>query len=93
MIGIKDGAVLQRGADNNCNIMVYGISDAKCKYGTEHPDLDANVIEISEDAVCITGIPVGGPYCVSLDGMIYKDIYVGDGWDTVGIGDFPRFSE
>lgn len=100
MIGIKDGAVLQRGADNSCNIMVYGISDARssygtdarnvygtvtrCKYGTDHPDIDANVIEISEDAVCITGIPVGGPYCVSLDGMIYKDIYVGDVWLLAG---------
>lgn len=84
MIGIKDGAVLQRGADNSCNIMVYGISDARCKYGTERPDISAKVEIVSEAVVCITGIPVGGPYCVSINDMVFKDIYVGDVWLLAG---------
>lgn len=84
MIGIKDGAVLQRGADNSCNIMIYGISDARCKYGMDRPDLSAKVQSISQDAVCITGIPVGGPYHVSVNDMVFKDIYVGDVWLLAG---------
>lgn len=84
MIGIKDGAVIQRGVDNSCDIIVYGISDAQCKYGTECPSLNAKVQQISEDAVCITGIPVGGPYYVSINDVVFQDIYVGDVWLLAG---------
>ena len=84
MIGIKDGAVLQRGADNNCNIIVHAVSGARCKYGTDRPDISAKVQSISKDAVCITGIPVGGPYYVSVNDMVFKDIYVGDVWLLAG---------
>lgn len=84
MIGIKSGAVLQRGIDDHCNIIVYGVHDVCCKYGSEYPDKYACAEYISDNKFRITGIPTGGPYCVAVNDMVFKEVYVGDVWLLAG---------
>ncbi len=78
MIGIQNGALLQRNANNTCEIYLLTEQD------TAPAVSRGTVTKINACRYCLTGIPVGGPYelTVTADGVTqtYTDLYVGDLW-------------
>ena len=79
--GIFSGMVMQRDKDNRS--LTYITADktiehisCKAQYGAE--------IEVSYSEGVISGIPVGGPYSLEINGALYTDIYVGDLWVLAG---------
>lgn len=82
MLGIQNGAVLQRGDDNTCNIFLsenvneafFESNGRKTSAGLEKTDVGTRLY----------GIPTGGPYTVMLDGQSFSDVYVGDLWILAG---------
>lgn len=75
--GIKSGAVLQRGKDNNCETYLT-VS------GGEELFTTSGVLERVGNRWKLTGIPVGGPYEFKIYGktesLELKNIFVGDLW-------------
>ncbi len=82
MIGISDGAVLQRGKDGTCDIYLVG-QVQQISYEGEVCGM-AVLAPAADGRVRVTGIPTGGPYTVRLDDQIMHDIYVGDIWILAG---------
>ena len=76
VIGIKNGAVLQRDENGKCKALI----DVKAENLTS----TLGKIEKCGNLWLLTEIPVGGPYSLSIcvDNLKYdfKDIYVGDLW-------------
>jgi len=87
--GIKSDMVLKCGQNNVCDIVIR--SDAKIisvKYDKNY----ATVASAGDNCFEIKGIPVGGPYIVTIEfesaknengptigyGQVYKNIYVGE---------------
>ena len=80
--GIRCGALLQRNGDDLCETILSGQWQ-----GT----LSANPGKIrilSEDTALLTGIPVGGPYTITIsddvESVTYTHVYVGDLWLLAG---------
>lgn len=82
MIGISDGAVLQRGKDGTCDIYLIGQMQ-RLSYEGEVCGM-AVLAPAADGRVRVTGIPTGGPYTVRLDDQVLRDIYVGDIWILAG---------
>ncbi len=81
MRGILDGMVMQRNAQDVCEIYVAG-SVTRAEYtGAVSGKL---TIEETERGIKLTGIPVGGPYTVTVNEESFCDIYVGDLWMLAG---------
>ena len=82
IIGINNGAVLQRGKDNLCSVTV--IADFK---GTPVSSL-GTLTFLSENKWNLSGIPVGGPYTITIkdnaESVTFNEIYVGDLWILAG---------
>ena len=80
--GISDGAVIQRGDDDTCNIVIEGNFNGAPESSLGRLD------KIDDDRYLLTGIPVGGPYEFGIsdneEQLVYKDIYVGDVWLLAG---------
>lgn len=79
VIGIQNGALLQRGKDNTCSVYLESDSELKTSFG----------LITEEDGLWhLTGIPVGGPYSFSVydasEEIHFEDIYVGDLWLLAG---------
>lgn len=78
MIGLSNGAVLQRGTDNCCDIY---ISEFSGEIYFENNGICRSAEVTNENGRCrLQGIPVGGPYTVIADDERFEDIYVGDVW-------------
>ena len=80
--GISNGAVLQRGEDGSCSVKLTG-------FFTGDPRISVGKIErIEEKTYRLTGIPVGGPYEITIyddaDELDFREIYVGDVWLLAG---------
>lgn len=78
LFGISDGALLQREKNNLCRVQFEAEADGDITVSLGSvKQLDSGVFEL-------TGIPVGGPYNITLsdnsDSVSLCDIYVGDLW-------------
>jgi len=80
--GIKNGAVLQRGKDNECDIVLY--CNEPLEVWVNDKWSTPLVTKITENKYRLTGIRAGGPYEVCINGQIFTDIYVGDVWILAG---------
>lgn len=87
MIGIKNGMVMQRGDDGTCSVFLTDTARepavAFAPMGTE-AHTPAAVAAAGKTRWRVTGIPVGGPYVVTVDGESFTQIYVGDVWVLAG---------
>lgn len=76
--GIKSGAVLQRGENNECKAYLIGKAT-----GTPRTSV-GSLTYISEDKWLFGGLKSGGPYTVEISGFgeteKFDNIYVGDLW-------------
>ncbi|MBQ7726819.1 MAG: hypothetical protein IJT66_06720, partial [Clostridia bacterium] len=83
MIGIQSGMVMQRNADDVCAIHVSEIGDITSAsfLGKTSGTVTATK---EKNGFLLTGIPVGGPYTVTLNDQTFTDIYVGDVWVLAG---------
>ena len=82
LTGIQSGALLQRGADDLCRILL----EAEF-HGKPSASLGA-LTQLDETCWTLTGLPIGGPYTVTIaddDGaQTFTDLYVGDLWLLAG---------
>jgi sialate O-acetylesterase len=81
MTGIQSGMVMQRGSDDACEIYLESgapIQEARYTSGTGG-ECSACVTPCG-DRYKLSGIPVGGPYRVTIDGQAFDTVYVGDVW-------------
>ena len=83
LTGLQNGAVLQRDIMTDaCAVLLHGAFTGmpRCAVGT--------LIQTGDDTWCLSGIPVGGPYTVTIsddqESMIFSDLYVGDVWLLAG---------
>ncbi len=102
--GLRQGMVMQRGADNTCHIYLCCPPDwepASCvvtaQESPERESLTNVLLEKQPDGrYLLTGIPVGGPYRLAMGNLLYQDLYVGDVWllagqsNMEGIGRYTR---
>ena len=94
LYGLASGMLMQRGEDDTCDILI----------GMKAPgDVVASTGSLTEiglnDGVRefrLTGIPVGGPYTLTLisgfDRLTLRDLYVGDLWMLAGQSNMVGFS-
>lgn len=83
MVGIKNGMVMQRNNDNLCEIKIYSDKPLKKAAFTGEKTREV-ILEKIQDYYLLTGIPVGGPYTVTIDDEAFTDIFVGDLWILAG---------
>lgn len=84
MLGIMNGMVMQRNGNDVCEITVVSEKElSSVKYSGKVSGI-ANIKPIGNGEYQITGIPVGGPYSIDIDGETFTDIYVGDLWILAG---------
>ena len=83
MIGISDGMVMQRNEKDVSEIFVSGISEIEV---ATYSGVVSGSIEVirTEEGWKLIGIPVGGPYTVTINKQVFQDIYVGDLWILAG---------
>lgn len=81
--GIKSGAVLQRNKDNVCDITIYSDETIR-KVSVNCPWSHIEIEETEKGKYNLKGIRAGGPYEVTINGMVFSDIYVGDVWILSG---------
>lgn len=80
--GLQNGAVLQRNENDQCSILLTGQwkGNVVSSIGT--------LLPIDASTYSLTGIPVGGPYTITLcdddDSCTFTNIYVGDVWLLAG---------
>ncbi len=81
MRGILNGMVMQRNAQDVCEIYV-----ADKVYRAQYSGAVSGALTVEEtpQGTRLTGIPVGGPYTVQLNEEEFTDIYVGDLWMLAG---------
>jgi len=86
--GIKSDIILKCGQNNECDVIIT--CDAEIT-GVKYNDNQANVCALGDNRFRITGIPVGGPYIITLEfasfrrecgpvigyGQVYRNVYVG----------------
>lgn len=83
MIGIMNGMVMQRNEHNVSEIFVSDISEIKVATYTGIVSGDIEVVPTAEGWK-LTGIPIGGPYTVTINQQVWHDVYVGDLWLLAG---------
>ncbi|MBQ8684400.1 MAG: hypothetical protein IJ518_07805 [Clostridia bacterium] len=81
MRGIMNGMVMQRNDRDVCEITVQQAVSRGSYSGAASGEV---TLEPTAAGTRLTGIPVGGPYTVELDGETFTDIYVGDVWMLAG---------
>ena len=83
MIGIMNGMVMQRNDKNVSEIVITDVSEilSAIYFGETSGELH---FEKVEQGWKMTGIPVGGPYTVTINQEVFRDIYVGDLWILAG---------
>lgn len=81
MRGILSGMVMQRNDRNVSEIYVQQPVKSGCYTGPVSGEL---TVEETSRGTCLSGIPVGGPYTVEVDGETFTDVYVGDVWMLAG---------
>lgn len=82
--GIQKGMVMQRGADDTCDVLLTSDTPLIRVLYSGSKDGEA-VLELQgENRYRLRGIPVGGPYTVTIDDSLYADVYVGDVWLLAG---------
>ncbi len=83
MLGIREGMVMQRGADDTCAVWLESESPVEAVRYEGAAD-GAAAVEAAGGRYRVTGIPAGGPYTVWIGETAYRDIYVGDVWLLAG---------
>ncbi|MDR1559115.1 MAG: sialate O-acetylesterase [Clostridiales bacterium] len=79
---MQNGMVMQRGKEDVCEIYlkserpIQSASYASVGVDESRPVL----VESADNHYRLAGIPVGGPYTVTVDDKVFTDIYVGDVW-------------
>ncbi len=83
MFGIVNGMVMQRNDKNVSEIVITDVSEilSATYSGKTSGELHFDKIERGWK---LTGIPVGGPYIVTINQEMFCDIYVGDLWILAG---------
>ena len=99
MRGITNGMVMQRNADNVCEIRLI-LTDSEVEYmgsvrysgqnGTFYP---LEPTELKPGLWELKGIPAGGPYTVYIGDQIFSDLYVGDVWLLAGQSNMEGVAE
>ena len=84
MTGLKNGMVMQRNAQNVCEVLLRGDALPRSVSYTGAAAGEAQLKPLADGAMRLTGIPVGGPYTVTADGELFHDVYVGDVWLLAG---------
>ena len=84
LTGIKNGMIMQRNEKNFSEITVFSDTEITGYFTAENGQIYPLNIEKDENRYKVSGIPVGGPYEVSINGQCFKDIYVGDIWLLAG---------
>ena len=85
MLGIKNGMVMQRNCSNLSEITVISEQEIlSAQFYSKDKRGEIAVEFIGNNKYILRGIPVGGPYTVSIFGEHYTDIYVGDLWILAG---------
>ncbi len=99
MRGIAKGMVMQRNADDVCQIKLI-LTDKETdnmnavKYaGTDGTFYTLKPLKLGEDTWELTGIPVGGPYTVFIGEQEFSDLYVGDVWLLAGQSNMEGVAE
>ena len=84
MEGLKDGMVMQRNADDVCEVYLVCDGDpGEILYGGY---AEGRVVpeSLGGSRWRLVGIPVGGPFSVQIGETTFRDIYVGDVWILAG---------
>ena len=99
MRGIAEGMVMQRNAEDVCQIKLI-VTDKEAenmnavryagKDGTFYP---LKPEKLQEGIWELKGIPVGGPYTVYIGNQAFSDIYVGDLWLLAGQSNMEGVAE
>lgn len=84
ILGLKNGMVMQRGCDDTADITVVGDEEPSYACYSGFCSGRARICPLGDGRYRLTGIPVGGPYVLRIDGDTYTDIYVGDLWILAG---------
>lgn len=99
MRGINDGMVMQRNADDICQIQIT-VSEEEAgqlkdayytgENGISYP---LGISKTQSSSWQLRGIPVGGPYKVTLGKQEFSNIYVGDVWLLAGQSNMEGVAE
>jgi sialate O-acetylesterase len=84
MKGIKDGMILQRNDNNVCEVVIVNENPLHCVRYVGVASGEADFSPCGKNRYLLTGIPVGGPYMIEVDGSRYYNIWVGDVWILAG---------
>ena len=93
LTGIKNGMIMQRNEKNFSEITVFSDTEITGYFTAENGQIYPLNIEKDENRYKVSGIPVGGPYEVSINGQCFKDIYVGDIWLLAGQSNMEGMAE
>ncbi len=84
LTGIKNGMVMQRNDLDVCEIYFSSnMPPASITY-SGHASGIGTVIHLGNMQYLLTGIPVGGPYCIEINKERFENIYIGDVWILAG---------
>lgn len=72
MTGLKNGMVMQRNAQNVCEVLLRGDALPRSVSYTGAAAGEAQLEPLADGAMRLTGIPVGGPYTVTADGELFR---------------------
>lgn len=86
MTGIMHGMVMNRNRQDVCDIQVQSASALSfVEYCSAEITGQAKITPTEKPGIYrLTGIPVGGPYTVTIEDETFGDIYVGDVWLLAG---------
>lgn len=80
--GLQNGAVLQRDKDDQCHVILKGQWTGSLSVSI------GKLLPIDANTYALTGIPMGGPYTITLQDTdsiyTFTNIYVGDVWLLAG---------
>ena len=83
MIGIMNGMVMQRNDKDVSEIVITDVSEILSATYSGETSGELHFEKV-EQGWKMTGIPVGGPYSVTINQEVFRDIYVGDLWILAG---------
>lgn len=93
LTGIKNGMVMQRNEANVSEITVFCDAEITGFYIKAEGEKCALNIEKGNGSYKVSGIPVGGPYEVSINEQRFENIYVGDVWLLAGQSNMEGMGE
>lgn len=82
--GIQSGMVLQRDRRGMCEALLHSAAPLRRASYSGAGEGDAELQPLGDGRYRLRGIPVGGPYTVTIEDRRYTDIYVGDVWLLAG---------